>query len=186
MRSNQETYFLALRNHYQCTIQIPFINMTTRVEDVNLEQVGNERHTNSVVDGALTSRCVENICWVRVSQDKWMWMTKYERFCFYVWRSTGSPCCWSLLNSRGQPASASCRRSPIRDDCCDQLDNFLPLLLQLHFVFRFDGRPGRMAPHFHQVSLCRKLQLGLSPKSKHFIRSPEYLWTFSSSKFIIT
>ena len=43
--------------------------MTTRVEDVNLEQVGNERHTNSVVHGALTSRCVENICGVRVSQD---------------------------------------------------------------------------------------------------------------------
>ena len=38
-------------------------------QDVNLEQVGNERHTNSVVDGALTSRCVENICGVRVSQD---------------------------------------------------------------------------------------------------------------------
>ena len=60
---------------------------------------------------------------------------------------------------------------------------FSPLLLQLRFVFRFDGRPGHMAPHFHQVSLCRKLQLDLSPESKHFIK--DLKWT-SSSKFIIT
>ena len=54
--------------------------------------------------------------WGQSVTRQWIWMTKYEKFCFYVWRSTGSPCCCSFLKSQGESAWAWCRLWPIEQD----------------------------------------------------------------------